>query len=612
MRAMPAPFNRININLFLTLLLFSLAGFVHAFNTGGTVRSSYDVIVLGSEPEGVAAAVAAAQEGASVLLATRDDRIGGLFVTGEMNSLDLRLTPVNYQRGLFVDWWERVGRGHSFDVQLAEQAFDDMLAEAGVTVRLGSEEPLPLFPVGPNGEPQLDGPVGIRLNGTEVFSRQIIDATSEADFAAGAGAAFTFGFSSLGLDARMADTLVFRIAGVNWEKLRAGIRARGSSYASVDNHVAWGHFGGYPARFQALEDGVRLRGLNMGRQQDGSLLVNALLIHGIDPFDPASVAAGRARAEREAPRIIEYLKAELPGFETAHYEGAAETLYIRETRHLEALCQLTASDVLDNLVTEHSVAVGGYPLDVQTLTPADDGYVFGTPEIYGVELCMTVPANLENVWVAGKAAGYDPIAASSARVVPFGIVIAEAVGVAAAQAAQGGVTPASLALDPQLIGSLRDRLLERGAYLPPAGKRNPVGPFRDPNHDAYRLLLGRGLALGGYTNSPGLQDRVLAVSYVYMLSNVGRRFLGNTELGPDLVANFQYSTEPLTREIAARITSFAACRLERCVEADWDSLQAAGFAPAGFSGKPEAVLTRGEMYRLAASFAALAGEQSEE
>jgi hypothetical protein len=593
--------------LFLLLgLLCSLA--LAQQDDGPAFRTSYDVIVVGSEPEGVSAAVAAAQEGASVLLVTTDARIGGLFVTGEMNSLDLRLTPVNYQRGLFVDWWERVGRGHSFDVRLAERAFNDMLQEAGVQVAAGVPAPLPLFALSAAGEPLLEAPVGIQVAGTNIFSQQIIDATSEAGFAAGAGAVFTLGFSSLGLEARMADTLVFRITGVDWIRLQAGIRARGKGYATVDDHVAWGHFGGYPARFKALEEGIRLRGLNMGRQQDGSLLVNALLIHGIDPFDPDSVAQGRARAEREAPRIIEYLKAELPGFENARYGGAAETLYIRETRHLEAQCLLTADQVLDNEVTEHAIAVGGYPLDVQTLTPADNGYVYGTPVIYGVELCMTVPDRLQNVWVAGKAAGFDPIAASSARVVPFGMVIAEAVGVAAARSSGLGVTPAEFAADPAQIGWLRERLTQRGAYLPPVQHRDPVGPFTDPHHAAYRLLLGRGLALGGYDNEPQLHDEVLAISYVYMLSNVGRRFLGNTELGPDLVANFQYSGEALTWELAARITAFAACRLERCVDPHWPALQAAGFAPAGTGSGSGVVLTRGEMYALAASFASLAAD----
>lgn len=578
-------------------LLFTLALLL----SGAAFTQSFDVVVLGSEPEAIAAAVAASQEGASVLLATHDERLGGLLITGEMNSLDVRTSPVNFQRGVFLDWWERVGLAHSYDVLRGEAAFEAMLAEAGVRVLRGVDEMTPLFALLPDSnDVDLSGPVGVQLDGRNVRAKQLIDGTADADFAAAAGARFTFGFESIGLDERMADTLVFRIAGVDWQALTSGIRARGGNYASVGRNVAWGHFGGYPAAYEALEPGIRLRGLNMGRQDDGSLLVNALLIHGIDPFDPESVREGRARAEREAPRIVEYLRQELPGFAQARYAGAADTLYVRETRHLLARCILSVDDVMDNRVTEQAIAAGGYPLDVQVLTPHDNGYVFGSPDIYGVELCVSVPDNVANLWVVGKAAGYDPIAHSSARVVPFGMVVAEAVGLAAARSARDGLQPVEFASDVERIAWLRSRLTERGAYLPPVQPRNPVGPWQHPHYEAYRLLLSRGLALGGYENDPRLDDEVSALSYVYMLSNVAQRFLDDHSIGPRVLANFQYDREPLTPERGALITSFALCRLELCTSADWTGLQQAGVIAADFN--PGSVLTRGEMHELAVGF----------
>lgn len=396
----------------------------------------------------------------------------------------------------------------------------------------------------------------------------------------------------------MADTLVFRIDGVDWRALERGIRARGRGYASVDDWVAWGHFGGYPAAYEAQEEGIRLRGLNLGRQEDGSVLVNALLIYGIDPFDPDSVAAGRARAEREAPRIIEYLRAELPGFAEARFGGAAPELYIRETRHLEAECKLTVDDVLDNRVTYSDVAAGGYPLDVQTLTPFDNGYVFGTPEIYGVPLCVTVPRGLGNLWVVGKAAGYDAIAASSARVVPLGMAVGEAVGVAAAQAAAFTLSPSALVNAPELVQRVRAVLLERGAYLPEVRARRPVGPYLHPYYDAYRLMLSRGLAVGGYDNEPQLDASVSGLSYVYLLSNVGQRFLNDAELGRRLLGDYSGTGEALSPTLALEITRAASCALGTCPTATWSALASLGIAPAGFA--PEDTLTRGEMYTLAA------------
>lgn len=567
---------------------------------------NYDIIVIGSEPEGVTAAVAAAQEGANVLLMTEADRIGGLFVTGMMNSLDLPVQPL-LQRGLFEDWWDRVGRGFSFDVRRAEAAFGAMLREAGVDVRLGEQNIRPLFLETETGathivaiasdspNPDLERPDWATLP-TELRARHYIDATPDGDMFAALGVPYTMGFSSLGLDARMVDTLVFQIDGVDWRELRRGVAQRGRAYAEANAQAAWGHFGRHPQNYPPQEHGIRLRGLNLGLQEDGSVLVNALLIYNIDPFDEASIQHGFERAAREAPRIIEYLKQDVPGFDNATFGGVAETLYIRETRHLQAECQLTADDVLSNRVTEWDIAAASYPLDVQTLTPQDNGFVFGVPEVYGIPLCVTVPIGTDNLWVVGRAAGYDPIAHSSARVVPTGMSVAEAVGVAAVRASSLGASPRDFTANSQAIETLRTRLLERGAYLAEVRDRPPVGPYRHAFFEAFRLLRARGLAVGGYDNDPQLDVEMTSLSYLYLLSNVARRFLDDSELGPTLIAR-HYSQNPLTADIALAITRDAACYLGECDLADWTELAQRGFVPERFA--PDGVLTRGETYALA-------------
>ena len=570
--------------------------------------SDYDVIVVGSEPEGVTAAVAAAQEGARTLLVSEDARVGGLFVLGQLNSLDLRTQPALYQQGLFLDWWDRVGGGSAFDVLAAEEAFVEMLSEAGVALRLETEA-APVLETRPSevGDAPSTYVVGIEVAGTTLRADQVIDATADADLAAAAGAPFSFGFSSLGLDERMADTLVFRIDGVDWPALRGGIRARGSSYAVVNNDVAWGHFGGYPAAYEAQELGLRLRGLNLGRQADGSVLVNALLVYDVDPFNEASVAEGYARAEREAPRVINYLKDELPGFGEATFGGVADALYIRESRHLQARCTLTVDDVLGNVVTDEDVVAGGYPLDVQTLTPSDNGYIYGTPEVYGARLCVAVPQSVHNLWVVGKAAGYDPLAASSARVVPFGMALGEAVGVAAARAAQEDLTPAAFTSDREAISALRERLGARGAYLAEVTDRTPTGPISHEFFGAYRTLRNRGLAVGGYANEPNLGAEMSALGYLYLLSNVGQRFFDNDALGQTLLTRFGEAPGALTPQLALEMTAQAACEVGVCNAPSWTQY---GLSPDRFT--PDDTLTRGEAYALAAWVAQLRDEASGE
>ena len=53
------------------------------------IAKEYDVIVIGGEPEGVAAAVSAARNGAKTLLVEKREELGGLFTYGMLNFLDI-------------------------------------------------------------------------------------------------------------------------------------------------------------------------------------------------------------------------------------------------------------------------------------------------------------------------------------------------------------------------------------------------------------------------------------------------------------------------------------------------------------------------------------------
>lgn len=551
---------------------------------------SFDVIVVGSEPEGIAAAVAAAESGARTLLVTKHARVGGLFVLGGLNSLDVRTEPL-VQRGLFERWWGRVGRDAAFDVGRAEAAFGEMLEAAGVTVQLNAGRVTPVLE-----QRRVVGiRVGVRVGDQTFRAAQVIDATADGDLAAKAGAPHTFGFRSLGVDARMADTLVFQVDGVDWDALRAGVREQGPGYAQVNGNAAWGPFGGVPAAYRPVQAGVRLRGLNLGREDDGSVLVNALLLYGIKPFNPESVADGLRRGRLEAPRIVAYLRT-LPGFADARYGGVADRLYIRESRHFRTRCTLTVDDALGNVVSPGDVAAGSYALDVQTLTPSDDGYVYGVPEVYGARLCVALPKRPENLWVVGKTAGYDPLAASSARVVPFGMALGEAVGVAAAEAARSGRTALGYAADPVAVAGLREALLERGAYLPEVRVRVPSGPASHPHFGAYQTLRRKGLALGGYDNDPRLDEPMPALGFLYLLANVGARFRGDDGLGRALLARFPALAGDLTADLGLELTQTAACELGAC--------RKSGFvlSRTGLEGG----VSRGQAYELAAGLATAA------
>lgn len=588
--------------LFVGISTFSWAGNARTVPAPITARevptdamtTSFDLIVYGAEPEAILAAVTAAEEGLVTALIAQDTALGGLYTQGWLNVLDLKTQPHDYQLGIFDRWWRRVGRTEAFDIHVAEQAFQDMLNEAGVHVLLGVVSPTPVR----NNETI----TGLFLPGEHALYRTkfVIDASADADFAAAAGAPFTLGWESYGVNLRMADTLVFRLSGVDWARLTNHIRREGSQYAVAKDTVAWGHFGGEPARYTPSSDRFKLRGLNLGLQHDGSVLVNALLIYGIDPLSEASVQAGREAAVSEAKRVTAYLAERIPGLEHATMSGAAPELYVRESRHLQGLCTLDAWDVMYNVTGPHAIAAGGYPLDAQSFTPHDTGYVWATPGMFGGRLCMATPPNLSNVFVAGRSGSYDPVTFSSGRIVPYGVAMAEGIAVAAARAVRHDISAERVATSDEHIRAVRSRLTERGAYLPPVDSGlAPLGPHTDPHYEAFVLLVSRGLALGGYDNNPKLHEGVSSISFGYLLSNVATRFFYNAQAGEHLVHVLRSElgiadTAPLSEHTARELTERAACAVAHCASVAWPAVQ-----------HPEA-LTRGESYAFAAALAELA------
>jgi len=111
------------------------------------------------------------------------------------------------------------------------------------------------------------------------------------------------------------------------------------------------------------------------------------------------------------------------------------------------------------------------------------------------------------------------------------------------------------------------------------------------------------LAVGGYTNDPRLDEEMSAIGYLYLLANVGKRFLDDDSLGPHLLSTFPNAAGPLTSELALWITAEALCERtsQACGEPSWSVLQEHGAAPARFP--VDGVLTRGEMYALGARLA---------
>lgn len=164
------------------------------------VQERVDVIVYGATPAGIMASVAAAREGASVLLVEPSGHVGGM-VTGGLGATDHGNTQtIGGDARRFFDaigkhyaqtlpdepQWSK---GWRHEPHVAQRVFDQMMRDAGVVLRTKSRLK----------EQNGVGKVGGRIDWIEIESgerlsaRVFVDASYEGDLMAQAGVTYTWG-----------------------------------------------------------------------------------------------------------------------------------------------------------------------------------------------------------------------------------------------------------------------------------------------------------------------------------------------------------------------------------------------------------------------------------
>lgn len=172
--------------------------------------AAYDVVVIGATPGGIAAAIAAARHGRSVLLAEYHAHFGGMAASG-LGKSDIENRAMI--RGIFAEYVERIRthylerdgegsenyrlcrEGYYYEPSVAEAVFGDMLgAEETLTARASMR----LEGADVEGGRIVAAHLTDRLTGEAVRAEAqvFIDATYEGDLYAAAGAGFRIGRES--------------------------------------------------------------------------------------------------------------------------------------------------------------------------------------------------------------------------------------------------------------------------------------------------------------------------------------------------------------------------------------------------------------------------------
>ncbi len=449
-----------------------------------TVEEPTDVLVVGSGPSGLAAAVAAARSGASVRVVERFGFVGGNLTAGLIGpcmtsfSLDGQTQLI---RGVFDEFVRRMEAqggavhpsktkngtdyagfirfGHDavtpFEAEAAKRVGQEMLLEAGCDLLLHTWAADAVVEDG-----RVAGVVVLNKSGMSYLpAGAVIDATGDGDIAAMAGARFEFGRAEDGLTQPL--TLFFRIGGVDDEAVDRYKREHPEELFPFQSIVEKATSDG---RYTLPRRGVQL----FKTLEPGVWRINTTRVLGLDGTNARDLTRAEIEARRQVDVLMDFFHRELPGLEDCVLIDTAATIGVRESRRVVGEYQLTLEDLVDGRHFDDVIAVAGYPVDIHSPSgangPFDDG-IPATANEYEIPFRSLVPETIDGLAVVGRCISATHEALAAVRVMPPSFAMGEAAGIAAAQ---------TLADDARLrdvdVDRLQDELRSRDAYL---GSRLP-------------------------------------------------------------------------------------------------------------------------------------------
>lgn len=441
------------------------------------VRMEVDVLVVGGGPSGIIAAQAAVEDGLRVALIDSRSFVGGnmtiglpiLGFLGQKGNQIIKGIPqkfINRLKERDAASEHRPCPLHMSLTLVEPEAVKtvglEMLTEAGVKVLLY------VFCAGVIMDGNtIKGVIIESKSGREaILAKTIIDCTGDADVAFKAGVQCEQGNEEGGVQP---PTLMFCMGGVDTEKLRMSIAEEPRTY--LTDFIPSEYFGqnnqfivvGMRSLMQqAREDGFDLpveRTIIITGLREGEVWINMTRVNGVDGTNPESLSFGELEGRRQIYDIQKYLIAYVPGFENAYFTKMAPFIGIRETRRIVGKYVMTADDILSCGRFADAIAVASYPLDLHH--PKGGGCTLEwCGDCYDIPYRSLIPANVENLIVAGRCISTTHEAMSAIRVMAPCMAMGEAAGRAAKMAIREGILPSQLD-----VQKLRNELRAKGAYL---------------------------------------------------------------------------------------------------------------------------------------------------
>lgn len=439
-----------------------------------------DVVVIGAGAAGVAAAIAAARNGANVLLIERHGLLGGVaamgycfhtffshkgekIVGGIADEIIQKLIPLKGAIGHIR--WEggHFGSITPIDQEIVRYLVNEIVNEARVDVLLFTIAIEAVM----DGN-QIRGVLIANKSGISFIPASIIiDASGDADIAASAGVPILTGRKDDGLVQPV--SMLFRMINVDLEKavqsllapdkpvLRT-IKPGGETPSPV-------YFSGSFAPWQELIDKEGLfpdknHKIFCNSVWENQVNINTARVAGINPLSPQEITKAEFENRKQIFRIASFLNRYVPGFEKAGMIGNPFS-GVRESRRIIGEYTLTEGDVISGRKFDDSIGRCAYPIDIHD--PCGKTVEFSQISgggYYDIPYRCLIPQKVENLLVAGRCISSTHLALGSVRCITGCFITGEAAGTAAAMAIQDGISIREIKLN-----KLQQKLKDSGVIL---------------------------------------------------------------------------------------------------------------------------------------------------
>lgn len=421
------------------------------------MKKTFDVVIVGTGPSGITAAISAARKGLDVLLIEKNSYPGGMntaamvsplmtfhcgekqVIKGIAQEIIDRLAKYNATLGHIPDPIGMASSITPIDTEMLKIVYFEMLEELpNITVLFNSVLKSVEYANGIIKKVSV-----VNKSGNSTYTgKMFIDSTGDGDLAAMAKADFSVGRTKDGLCQPM--TLVFSVGGVDLLKVIDYVENNSEQFilsknSDLKKYLAVSGF------FNCVKLAQENGDLNIPRDRvlffqgihPGEITVNMTRIIKLSGIDAKDLSLTQFIAHKQVKEIVEFFRKYLDGFQNCYIQRIANTTGVRESRRISGKETLTIDNVINNISSENSIAICSYPIDIHDPNGMELNWLRKERKCcYDIPFGVMVPIKFENLLVTGRCISATHEAIASARISATAMAIGEAAGAAASVCAK--------------------------------------------------------------------------------------------------------------------------------------------------------------------------------